>query len=118
MSKIRGNFVLDGEICMMDENGNESFKDLMKQIKKKDHQIENPKYVMFDCLEIEEFDSEFGDVKLEQRYEALNDIPLEKCPTLDVLEQHSISNIEELTTMIDEAECWLRRKENQELIEV
>tara|TARA_R110001592_G_scaffold8040_5_gene44189 strand:+ start:1410 stop:2705 length:1296 start_codon:yes stop_codon:yes gene_type:complete len=104
VSKIRGNFVLDGEICMMDENGNESFKDLMKQIKKKDHQIENPKYVMFDCLEIEEFDSEFGDVKLEQRYEALNDIPLEKCPTLDVLEQHSISNIEELTTMIDEAE--------------
>ena len=104
VSKIRGNFVLDGEICMMDEKGNESFKDLMKQIKKKDHQIENPKFVMFDCLEIEEFDTEVGEVKLEQRYEALQDIDLLKTPTLDVLEQHSIGSIDELTAMIDEAE--------------
>jgi len=104
VSKIRGNFVLDGEICLMDENDNEDFQGIMKQIKKKDHQIENPKYVMFDCLEIEEFDNKVGNINLEQRYEALNDINLSKYPTLDVLEQHNISSIEELTAMIDEAE--------------
>ena len=104
VSKIRGNFVLDGEICLMDENDNEDFQGIMKQIKKKDHQIENPKYVMFDCLEIEEFDNKVGNINLEQRYESLNDIDLSKYPTLDVLEQHSISSIDELTTMIDEAE--------------
>ena len=104
VSKIRGNFVLDGEICLMDENNNEDFQGIMKQIKKKDHQIENPKYVMFDCLEIEEFDNKVGNINLEQRYESLNDIDLSKYPTLDVLEQHSISSIEELTAMIDEAE--------------
>jgi DNA ligase-1 len=104
VSKIRGNFVLDGEICLMDENNNEDFQGIMKQIKKKDHQIENPKYVMFDCLEIEEFDNKVGNINLEQRYESLNDIDLSKYPTLDVLEQHSISSIEDLTAMIDEAE--------------
>ena len=104
VSKIRGNFVLDGEICLMDENDNEDFQGIMKQIKKKDHQIENPKYVMFDCLEIEEFDNKVGNINLEQRYESLTDIDLSKYPTLDVLEQHSISSIDELTTMIDEAE--------------
>lgn len=104
VSKIRGNFVLDGEICLMDENDNEDFQGIMKQIKKKDHQIENPKYVMFDCLEIEEFDNKVGNINLEQRYEALNDINLSKYPTLDVLQQHSISSIEELTAMIDKAE--------------
>ena len=104
VSKIRGNFVLDGEICLMDENDNEDFQGIMKQIKKKDHQIENPKYVMFDCLDIEEFDNKVGNINLEQRYEALNDINLSKYPTLDVLQQHSISSIEELTAMIDKAE--------------
>ncbi len=45
---IPGDFVLDGEICLMDKDGNEDFQGIMKQIKRKDHTIENPKYVIFD----------------------------------------------------------------------
>jgi ATP-dependent DNA ligase len=36
------NTVFDGEICLVDENGNEDFQGVMKQLRRKDHQIENP----------------------------------------------------------------------------
>ena len=32
---MSGDFVLDGEVCMMDDNGNEDFQGIMKQIKRK-----------------------------------------------------------------------------------
>jgi ATP-dependent DNA ligase len=40
--------VIDGEICMMDENGNENVQGIIKEIKRKDHSIENPFFYMFD----------------------------------------------------------------------
>lgn len=49
------NMVIDGEICMMDENGNENFQGIIKEIKRKDHTIENPFFYMFDILTIDEF---------------------------------------------------------------
>jgi DNA ligase 1 len=44
------NTVFDGEICLVDENGDEDFQSVMKQLRRKDHQIENPKYMMFDMI--------------------------------------------------------------------
>ncbi len=58
---LPGNFVLDGEICMVDKNGKEDFQGIMKQIRRKDHTIENPKYLVFDYLTIEEFDNAKGE---------------------------------------------------------
>ena len=49
------NMVFDGEICMLDENGDEDFQNIIKQIKRKDHTIENPYYWMFDFLTLKEF---------------------------------------------------------------
>lgn len=54
--KIPGDFVLDGEICMVDEDGVEDFQGIMKEIKRKDHTMENPMYLVFDMLTLEEFD--------------------------------------------------------------
>jgi len=66
---IKFDFVIDGEICIVnkngdeifnsikDENGNELEKGIMSFIKKKNFTIPNPKYKMFDLLELEEFDS-------------------------------------------------------------
>ena len=39
---LRG-VVFDGEICLMDKDGNEDFPGIMKQIKRKNHTITNPK---------------------------------------------------------------------------
>ena len=49
------NMVIDGEICMLDANGNENFQGIIKEIKRKDHTIENPFFYMFDLLTMEEF---------------------------------------------------------------
>ena len=50
------NTVFDGEICLVDENGNEDFQSVMKQLRRKDHQIKNPVFMMFDMLHKSEFE--------------------------------------------------------------
>jgi DNA ligase-1 len=97
---VPGNFVLDGEICLMDNKGNESFKGLMKQIKKKNHQIDNPKYVIFDYLTLEEFDTKEGTATLEDRYINLQGCDLTETDTLSLLEQHPIESHEHLNEII------------------
>lgn len=49
------NQVIDGEICLVDENGKEDFQGIIKQIGRKDHTIQNPMYLMFDMLTLDDF---------------------------------------------------------------
>ena len=53
-----GEYVLDGEVCLMDDAGNEDFQGLMKEVTRKDHTIEKPRYNVFDLLTRSEFDGE------------------------------------------------------------
>jgi DNA ligase-1 len=57
LSKLKMNVILDGEICMMDEDGNEDFQGIIKEIKRKNHTIKRPKYMVFDMLTTNEFES-------------------------------------------------------------
>ena len=61
------NQVFDGEICLMDENGNEDFQGVMKELRRKDHQIENPIFMIFDMIHKSEFDNQKGTEKLSDR---------------------------------------------------
>jgi len=61
------NSVFDGEICLVDDDGNEDFQGVMKQLRRKDHQIENPAFMVFDMLTKSEFDAEKSDRKLYSR---------------------------------------------------
>ena len=61
------NMVFDGEICIVDDNGVEDFQGIMKEIKRKDHTIKNPKYKVFDYLMLEEFDNQESKRKLSDR---------------------------------------------------
>ena len=65
------NCVLDGEICLMKEDGSDDFQGILKQIQRKDHSIENPKYWVFDIMTLEEFDSGVGNVALSERLKRL-----------------------------------------------
>jgi DNA ligase-1 len=65
--------VLDGEICLIDANGNEDFQGTMKQIRKKDHTIDNPKYLVFDLISGSDFRSKLGVVKYLDRYAKLTE---------------------------------------------
>jgi DNA ligase-1 len=49
------NMILDGEICMTDSDGNEDFQGIIKEIKRKNHTIETPKFFVFDMLTLKEF---------------------------------------------------------------
>ena len=50
------NFVLDGELCIV-QNGREEFQDVMKEIRKKNHAIKHPVLYAFDLLKLPEFES-------------------------------------------------------------
>jgi len=107
VAKMSGDFVLDGEICLMDENGNEDFQGIMKQIKRKDHTIANPKYIIFDYLTLEEFDTKEGDTKLSDRLYGgqMQQRLLPKTYTLSFLAQVDIDNEQQLSDMIADAEA-------------
>jgi len=107
VSMMPNDFVLDGEICLMDENDNEDFQGIMKQIKRKDHTIKNPKYIIFDYLTLEEFDTKESDIKLSDR---LDRLPLHRyvhewSNTLSILEQINIDNEQQLSEMIADADA-------------
>jgi len=54
------NMVFDGELCIIDENGMEDFKAIMKVYNKKNYTIPNLHYKLFDYLTIEEFENKKG----------------------------------------------------------
>ena len=86
----------------MDKDGNEDFQGIMKQIKRKNHTIEKPKYVIFDYLTLEEFDTKQGTTKLSERIAKLNDY--EYCSTISVLDQVIVQDEDNLAYNISEAD--------------
>ena len=65
------NVTFDGEICLMDDSGNEDFQGIMKELRRKDHQIENPIFLMFDMINNWEFENGKGDTPLDLRLQTL-----------------------------------------------
>jgi len=64
--------VFDGELCMIDSDGKETFKGIVKQARQKDHTIENPMYMIFDCLGPDEFWAKKSDRDFVERYHTLH----------------------------------------------
>ena len=65
------NTVFDGEICLLDKDGNEDFQGVMKELRRKDHQIENPTFMIFDMIHKSEFDSGKSSDNLSSRLQTL-----------------------------------------------
>jgi len=83
-------FVLDGEVCLVDENDVEDFQGIMKVIRKKDQTIKNPKYKVFDFLRYEDFINKNGGPTLSKRYNLLKTIidNVSELKNIDVLDQN------------------------------
>jgi DNA ligase-1 len=85
--------VLDGELCLMNEDGSDDFQGILKQIQRKDHTIENPRYQIFDILLPEEFagdlDSYLFSSRIEGRTQWLN---LDDSNILEMLPQVRITD--------------------------
>jgi len=94
------NMVLDGEICMTDKDGNEDFQGIIKEIKRKDHTIENPVYFMFDILTKKEFEDKTSDSLLSARLSTLRSFVLAGDKFITVLDQ-KIGNDNHLANMME-----------------
>ena len=102
---LRG-IVFDGEICLMDKNGDEDFPGIMKQIKRKNHTIDNPRYVMFDYLTLSEFDSKTSEMVLTGRLGRFAKVAsyIENSIYLSVLNQVVVTDDDHFAKLSAEAE--------------
>lgn len=110
---MMGDWVLDGEICIMDEDGNENFHGLMKEVTRKNHTIENPRYNVFDLLTLTEFDGLATSTNFSDRLRLLRS--LNDNNNVKVLEQERVTSQEVLDSWTTKAKengwegCMLRK---------
>jgi DNA ligase-1 len=96
--------VLDGEICIVDDNGKEDFQSIMKVIRKKDYTIPNPKYKLFDMIPLNDFFRKESRILLDERlhnlYGALQNYKGDK---LEILNQKKITCEADLDMLLEKA---------------
>ena len=125
--------VFDGEICIVDENGIENFQGIMKEIKRKDHTIKNPKYKVFDYLMLEEFDNQESKRNLSNRlgnFNMIYNISVKELKCIDILVQWKVESedhfqeLAELATknnwegLILRKDCEYKGKRSNDLLKV
>ena len=87
--------VLDGELCVIDDDDNENFKLAVSEVKRKTEQMQRPHYKVFDCLTLDEFYGKKESVNYSVRLEtAKNLLERQETPFLSVLSavKYSASN--------------------------
>ena len=99
------NVVYDGEMCIVNENGDEDFQNIMKEIGRKDHTIQNGLFQIFDFIPNRMFSKGYGEAGLfSQRTRALkNVVENKKLNYLKVLSQTPVSSFEELDQLTSKA---------------
>lgn len=104
-----GGLVLDGEMCIVDENGNENFTSMIKLIRRKDFTVPNPKYKIFDIMLLEVFEGTADpkmNTKLSRRFKTIKALMSQGVfdgKILDPVEQIKIESKEHLTAMTKDA---------------
>ena len=86
------NTVFDGEVCIVDENMNEDFAGIIKEIKRKDHTIQNPYYYIFDMLDLEDFNDKVSKDNFANRLVNLRNT-VEETRMVGILEQLECNDI-------------------------
>lgn len=111
-----GDWVLDGEVCIVDENGNENFQGLMSQISRKDYTVPRPLYHIFDILRLSDFIGDTLSDKFSERYKGLLNLStMYSSPCLKVLKQKRVVNQRVLDRWIKRSKkhgwegCMLRK---------
>ncbi len=88
IKKTKKGVVLDGEVCITDDSGKEDFRSIMKEINKKGHTVNNPKYLLFDMLSCDEFNNGSSTRIFSERLKVLKSvIDKSKCKRLSCIEQ-------------------------------
>ena len=95
------NVVYDGEMCIVDKEGNEDFQSIMKEIGRKDHTIQSGLFQIFDFIPYKMFSKGYGESgTFSQRVFALQNLMLgKKHKSIDFLEQIPVTSFEELDSL-------------------
>lgn len=101
------NFVLDGELCQVDKNGDEDFQGIVKLVRRKDYTIKDPFYQLFDKLTLDEFYGKIESPDFYSRIERLkaffhNNYKL-LVNNVKVLDQTKVMDINHFNDLCDEA---------------
>ena len=67
LDRFNSGTVLDGEICIIDAEGNENFTQALSMVLRKDFTIERPIFKIFDVLDLEEFKDKRSNRRLSLR---------------------------------------------------
>ena len=86
------NVVIDGECCIVESNGNENFQAMMKEIRRKNYTIQNPKYKAFDIIGLGDFYAQSSNISFSDRQIQLHSTLDGKLPNVDVIEQRLITS--------------------------
>lgn len=101
--------VIDGEMCIVDKNGDEDFTSMIKLIRRKNYTVENPKYKIFDMMPLSVFEGTADqrlNLKFSQRLNKIEEFKKERIfdgDILDPVKQVEIKNKEHLTDMTKDA---------------
>jgi ATP-dependent DNA ligase len=106
---LKGKWVLDGELCIVHDDGSEDFYALMKEIRKKNHTIENPRYKVFDIITADVFWEVSAKTVLSPEFSIrnmlLNTLARDyNGSMIDVIEQQRL-------TCQDDLDLWMKRRE-------
>lgn len=92
--------ILDGEVCITDKNGNENFNKVMREIRKKNHTIDKPKFFVFDQYYIKDFinknKSFYGEMFKSANY------TLNNCTFVEVVKQSKVDSLQHLESVMNE----------------
>jgi len=90
------NVVFDGEMCLVDAEGNEDFQRMMKEIRRKDHTVQNGLYQTFDMIDLADFQSGVSEDTLLTRLSRLQDTIPQDAKFLSVLYQERVEDEDHL----------------------
>lgn len=108
------NLVFDGEMCIVDANGDEDFKSITKEVTRKDHTIKNPRYKVFDMMTLEEFESRTTNRNFSRRLDALDTAYAEYknimtssgiIPCMEMVEMVPVKNLDHFNQLFNRAKA-------------
>lgn len=98
------NCVLDGECCLLNPDGTDDFQGIMKEIRRKNHDVQNAQYRCFDILGISDFYRKYSIDDFATRQSNLNRIlSSSNISNVRALEQREINTWSDLDKFMDEA---------------
>ena len=97
------NVVIDGECCLLNPDGTDNFQGMMKEIRKKNHTVQNAAYRCFDILSLNDFYRGTTTTKFSDRIENLRNTIAGKLPNVDMIEQRLITSWDDVDNFQKEA---------------